>query len=43
MREHDSFGPATMRRGRRKFDDDDTDFVKRGKLEPALAEDPDLP
>jgi RIO kinase 1 len=32
-----------MRRGRRKFDDDDTDFVKRGKLEPALAEDPDLP
>nr|WP_212993102.1 RIO1 family regulatory kinase/ATPase [Actinoplanes auranticolor] len=32
-----------MRRGRRKFDDDDADFVKTGKLEPALAEDPDLP
>jgi RIO kinase 1 len=32
-----------MRRGRRKFDDDDADFVKRGKLEPALAEEPDLP
>ncbi|WP_433726960.1 serine protein kinase RIO [Actinoplanes sp. CA-051413] len=43
MREHDAFGPATMRRGRRKFDDDDADFVKTGKLEPALAEDPDLP
>jgi RIO kinase 1 len=43
VREHDSFGPATMRRGRRKFDDDDADFVKRGKLEPALAEEPDLP
>ena len=43
MREHDSSGPATMRRGRRKFDDDDADFVKRGKLEPTPAEDPDLP
>ena len=43
MREHDAFGPATMRRGRRKFDDDDAGFVKTGKLEPALAEDPDLP
>ena len=43
MREHDPSGPATMRRGRRKFDDDDADFVKLGKLEPALAEDPDLP
>ena len=43
MREHDSFGPATMRRGRRKFDDDEADFVKRGRLEPALSEDPDLP
>ena len=43
MREHDSFGPATMRRGRPKFDDDDATFVKRGKLEPALQEDPDLP
>lgn len=43
MREHDSFGPATMRRGRRKFDDDEPGFVKRGRLEPQLAEDPDLP
>nr|WP_189202168.1 RIO1 family regulatory kinase/ATPase [Couchioplanes caeruleus] len=32
-----------MRRGRRKFDDDDSDFVRRGRLEPRLAEDPDLP
>jgi len=43
VREHDSFGPATVRRGRRKFDDDDANFVKRGRLEPALSEDPDLP
>ncbi|MFF5082958.1 serine protein kinase RIO [Actinoplanes sp. NPDC000266] len=43
MREHDSFGPATMRRGRRKFDDDDSNFLKRGRLEPQLQEDPDLP
>ena len=43
MREHDSFGPATMRRGRRKFDDDEPDFLKRGRLEPHLAEEPDLP
>jgi len=43
VREHDSFGPATMRRGRRKFDDDDPAFVKRGRLEPALQEEPDLP
>jgi RIO kinase 1 len=32
-----------MRRGRRKFDDDDANFLKRGKLEPTLAEEPDLP
>ncbi|MEU7902557.1 RIO1 family regulatory kinase/ATPase [Actinoplanes sp. NPDC049118] len=32
-----------MRRGRRKFDDDEADFVKRGRIEPALSEDPDLP
>jgi RIO kinase 1 len=32
-----------MRRGRRKFDDDEPDFLKRGRLEPALQEDPDLP
>ena len=37
MREH------TMRRGRRKFDDDDYDFVKMGAAEPRLKEDPDLP
>jgi RIO kinase 1 len=43
VREHDSYGPATMRRGRRKFDDDESDFLKRGRLEPALQEDPDLP
>lgn len=43
MREHDSSGPATIRRGRRKFDDDESDFLKRGRLEPALKEDPDLP
>jgi RIO kinase 1 len=43
VREHDSFGPSTMRRGRRKFDDDEPDFLKRGRLEPLLTEDPDLP
>ncbi|MFI5933566.1 serine protein kinase RIO [Actinoplanes sp. NPDC051494] len=43
MREHDSSGPATMGRGRRKFDDDESDFLKRGRLEPQLTEDPDLP
>jgi RIO kinase 1 len=43
VREHDAFGPATIRRGRRKFDDDESDFLKRGRLEPALSEDPDLP
>jgi len=43
VREHDSSGPTTMRRGRRKFDDDEPDFLKRGRLEPALSEDPDLP
>nr|WP_085945634.1 MULTISPECIES: RIO1 family regulatory kinase/ATPase [unclassified Actinoplanes] len=32
-----------MRRGRRKFDDDEASFVKSGRLEPALKEDPDLP
>ncbi|WP_435824113.1 serine protein kinase RIO [Actinoplanes missouriensis] len=37
MREH------SMRRGRRKFDDDEPDFLKRGRLEPVLQEDPDLP
>ena len=43
MREHDSFGPAAVRRGRRKFDDDEQEFLKRGRLEPKLHEDPDLP
>ena len=43
MREHDAFGPATARRGRRKFDDDEATFVKLGRGEPALAEEPDLP
>jgi len=32
----------TFRR-RRKFDDDDSNFLKRGRLEPLLAEEPDLP
>jgi len=32
----------TFRR-RRKFDDDDSHFLKRGRLEPLLAEEPDLP
>ena len=54
MREHDSYGPTTMRRGRRKFDDDEFDPVafdpgfpeeaqQRGRLERHLHEDPDLP
>jgi RIO kinase 1 len=43
VREHDSYGPTTMRRGRRKFDDDDSDFLKRGGPAPQLHEDPDLP
>ena len=42
MREHDSSGPTTVRRGRRKFDDE-PDFLKRGRPKPALIEDPDLP
>nr|WP_133876659.1 RIO1 family regulatory kinase/ATPase [Actinoplanes brasiliensis] len=32
-----------MRRGRRKFDDDEPDFLKRGRPAPQLKEDPDLP
>ena len=45
MREHDFSGPAPVnaRRGRRKFDDDDSDFLKISRLEPALQEEPDLP
>jgi RIO kinase 1 len=43
VREHDSYGQTTMR-GRRKFDDDDSHFLKRGRLEPRLQEEPpDLP
>jgi RIO kinase 1 len=42
VREHDVFGPATMRGGRRKFDDDDADFV-RFERPHHLHEDPDLP
>jgi len=38
VREHE-----TVRRGRRKFDDDDSNFLKRGRLEPHLSEEPDLP
>jgi RIO kinase 1 len=38
VREHE-----TVRRGRRKFDDDDSTFLKRGRLEPRLHEDPDRP
>ena len=43
MREHDTFGPASTRRGRRRFDDDDPQFLKRGRLEPALMTEPELP
>jgi RIO kinase 1 len=43
VREHDFAGPSTMRRGRRRFDDDEPNFLKRGRLEPTLTEDPDLP
>ena len=37
MPSHETF------RRRRKFDDDDSNFLKRGRLEPLLAEEPDLP
>jgi RIO kinase 1 len=43
LREHDSFGPTSVRRGRRRFDDEEPDFQKRGRIEPALITDPDLP
>jgi RIO kinase 1 len=43
VREHDTVGPAPTRRGRRRFDDDEPDFLKRGRLEPARTTDPDLP
>ncbi|MDI6105765.1 RIO1 family regulatory kinase/ATPase [Actinoplanes sp. NEAU-A12] len=43
MREHDSYGSTTMRGKRNKFDDDEPDFLKGGRLTPALKEDPDLP
>jgi RIO kinase 1 len=41
VREHDTFGPTTTRRGRNKFDDED--FEKRGRLTPRLHEEADLP
>ena len=37
MHSHETF------RRRRKFDDDDSNFLTRGRLEPRLAEEPDLP
>ncbi|GAA0804240.1 serine protein kinase RIO [Spirilliplanes yamanashiensis] len=43
MREHDSFGPTTVKRGRRRFDDDDPADLKLSRREPQLATDPDLP
>ena len=44
MPKHDPDGPATMRRGRRKFDDDfEADFLRTADPEPHLAEEPDLP
>jgi RIO kinase 1 len=43
VREHDTFGSASISRERRRFDDDEPDFQKRGRIEPALTIDPDLP
>jgi RIO kinase 1 len=43
VREHDPFGPAPTRRGRRRFDDDEAPFLKRGRQTPALTTDPELP
>jgi RIO kinase 1 len=45
VREHDSFGPAAVRRGRRKFDDDESAHLEKlsPKRGPHRAEDPDLP
>ncbi len=43
MREHEFFGPAAMRRGRRRFDDDDPTFLKRGPPEPSPVTPSDLP
>jgi len=42
VREHDFSGPATKRGGRRKFDDDESYFV-RSERPRHLHEDPDLP
>ncbi len=41
MREHDS--SVSIRRGRRRFDDDDATYAKRGRPQPQLTTDPDLP
>jgi RIO kinase 1 len=43
VREHDTFSPASINRGRRRFDDDEPRFAKRGRIEPALTTDPELP
>ena len=43
MREHDSFGPTSVKRGRRRFDDEDPTFSKHSRPEPRLATDPELP
>jgi RIO kinase 1 len=37
VREHDTFGPATPRRGRRRFDDDEPHFLKSGRREAPVA------
>jgi RIO kinase 1 len=43
VREHDTFGSASTRRGRRRFDDDEPQFHQRGRPEPALTTDPERP
>ena len=43
MREHESSGPTSVKRGRRRFDDEDPTFLKRSRPEPQLATEPDLP
>ncbi|MFC4150360.1 serine protein kinase RIO [Micromonospora mangrovi] len=44
MREHDTPAPERRGRGRRRFDDDEPTFLKRGRpAEPALAEPDDEP
>jgi RIO kinase 1 len=43
VREHEFFGPAPARRGRRRFDDDEPDFPTRSRRKPPLTLDADLP